>query len=523
MRPAGRGAMEVASGRGRICTVRMNLPQAYAELLAELERVGLLKSSLALLGWDEQVMLPPGSAGFRGRQSAALADLVHREATSPRLGDRLAAVESRRAELDADQQVVVHHARRDYNRLTKIPAGLVAEKAALDSEAYHVWARARRERDFAAFAPCLQHQLDLAARIAGCFGKSGAAAYDYAIDQFDPGMDAATIGRLFDALSAELVPFAAAVMASPVKARRDRLKGFAVDRQEAFLREVTAAIGFDYQRGRLDRSLHPFCAGNGFDTRLTTRFDPDDPLQSLFGSIHEAGHGMYEQGLPASPFGSALTEAVGMGVHESQSRLWENQVGRSAPFWQYWEPRYRALFPEQLAGLDAEGLLLAVNAVGRQPIRVEADEVFYNLHIMLRFRLERALFAGELAVKDLPGAWNELSRSMLGLEPRDDAEGCLQDVHWSGGAFGYFPSYCLGNMIAAQLWETARRALPGLDDELRAGGAASLHGWLRREVHGRGKQLDTRALTLAVTGEELGPKALLRYLKGRYGALYRVG
>lgn len=502
---------------------QMTSSQPYFDLVTELERVSLLKSSLMIMGWDEQVNLPTGSAAFRGRQNSVLADLHHRESTSTKLGDLIAATEAGRDTLNDQQKVVVHHARRDYDKATKLPPALIAEKASLDSEAYHAWAQARKDRNYSAFAPFLQRQLDMSFRMAACFGKTGAAAYDYMIDQSDPGMDAATIGKLFDELSAGLVPFAAAVMDSPVKARRDLLVGFPVDKQESFLREVTAAIGFDYNHGRLDRSVHPFCSGTGLDTRLTTRFDDDQPLQSLFGSIHEAGHGMYEQGLPAGHFGTALGEHIGMGVHESQSRLWENQVGRSAAFWKYWEPKYRALFPEQLAGLDSDALYLAINAVQRQPIRVESDEVMYNLHIMLRFRLERAMFLGELAVKDLPGEWNALAKSMLGLDLKHDAEGVLQDIHWSGGAFGYFPSYCLGNMIGAQLWEAARRALPGLDEELATtGGAPSLLKWLRQEVHGRGKQLDTPALVQKVTGEELSPKALLRYLKGRYGPLYQV-
>jgi len=501
----------------------MNSSQAYSALVAELQRIALLRSSQRILGWDEQVNLPPGGAAFRGRQNSALADLLHRESTSTKLGDLIAAAESVRGTLDDKQKVVVHHARRDYDHAAKLPPELVARKASLDSDAYHAWAQARMDRNFAAFAPFLQRQLELSFEMAACFGKTGAAAYDHMIDQSDPGMNAATIGKLFDELAAGLVPFAAAVMDSPVKARRDLLKGFPVDKQESFLRDVTAAIGFDYHHGRLDRSVHPFCSGTGSDTRLTTRFDADQPLQSLFGSIHEAGHGMYEQGLPREHFGTALGEFVGMGVHESQSRLWENQVGRSRAFWKYWEPKYRALFPQQLSGLDSDALYLAINAVERQPIRVESDEVMYNLHIMLRFRLERAMFDGALAVKDLPRAWHDLAKSMLGLDIKHDGEGCLQDIHWSGGAFGYFPSYCLGNMIGAQLWEASRRVLPKLDDEMAAtGGAPSLLKWLHQEVHGRGKQLDTPTLVQTVTGESLSPKALLRYLKGRYGPLYQV-
>jgi carboxypeptidase Taq len=286
------------------------------------------------------------------------------------------------------------------------------------------------------------------------------------------------------------------------------------------LREVTEKIGFDYRRGRIDVSLHPFCSGSGDDVRMTTRFKVDEPLDSLFGSIHETGHGLYEQGLPAGHRGTALSQHAGMAVHESQSRLWENQVGRSRGFWRCFEPRLRALFPEQTSTVDPEELYLAINEVAPTLIRVDSDEVTYNLHIILRFEIEKRLFSGELAVNDLPAAWRAASRDLIGLEPDTDREGVLQDVHWSGGAFGYFPSYCLGNMIAAQLWERVGVLRPDLEQDFARGDFSWLLGWLRQNVHAQGRRHDALTLVRQVTGRELSPQPLVRYLNQRYGGLY---
>ncbi|MBC8009832.1 MAG: hypothetical protein H7067_07025 [Burkholderiales bacterium] len=287
--------------------------------------------------------------------------------------------------------------------------------------------------------------------------------------------------------------------------------------QRRVVRTVTERLGFDYARGRLDVSLHPFCEGSGDDVRLTTRFNADEPLDALYSSIHEAGHGLYEQGLPGAHAGTALGVAAGMAMHESQSRLWENQVARSRSFWRWLEPELRAAFPGPLAGVSGDQLHAAANAV--EPggmIRVDADEVHYNLHILLRFELEKRLFAGSLAVADLPAAWDALSEELLGRRPAHAGEGVLQDVHWSGGAFGYFPSYTLGNMIAAQLWTAAREKLSGLDEDFARGDFSRLLGWLRAEVHAHGRREDAFALTLRVTGRPLGASALLAYLEERY-------
>lgn len=492
---------------------------SLASLIARLKRANTLGSVLGLLQWDEQVNLPPASGDRRAAQLALLAELHHRAATEPEIGALLARLEQAPAAAESDEAVIVRHARRDYDRAAKLPVEFVAEKATLDSEAYHVWTRARAESDFALFAPYLQRQLDMARREAAYLGHAD-RPYDYFLDRFDPGLTEAQVEKLFAELRAGLVPFVREIVSSPIKAPEDLLQGFPVAAQDAFLREVTAALGFDYQRGRIDVAVHPFCSGDAADTRMTTRYKEDQPLDSLFSAIHETGHGLYEQGLPIDALGTALGEAVGMAIHESQSRLWENQVGRSRAFWRHFEPRLRAKFPGQLDSVSSEDLYLAINKVGLTPIRTQSDEVTYNLHIILRFEIERGLFAGRITVAELPEVWRKLSKELLDLVPENDAKGVLQDVHWSGGAFGYFPSYCLGNMIAAQFWAAVRRALPDLEGDFARGDFSRLLAWLRTHIHQHGKRHDTRELVRRVAGEEISPRHLLEYLRERYAPLY---
>ena len=468
----------------------------YAELISRLKRAHVLGTVNGLISWDEQVNLPPDSADLRAEQLALIAELQHAAASEPRIGELLAALENRdrpaslakaeegkpgrpedvpvrpaampgrspagaSAPLTADQRVVVKHARRDYNRVVRLPPEFVREKARHSSETFHAWARCKAAADFGSYAPFLEKQLELAKQEAAYLGYS-AAPYDYMIDRHDPGMTAAVIERLFSELKAGLVPLVREIESSPVKARAGIFRGFPETGLRAFLRLVTERLGFNYRRGRFDVSLHPFCEGSGADIRMTTRFDENNPLNSLFSSIHETGHGLYEQGLPLKDQGTPLGQAVGMGVHESQSRLWENQVARSRGFWRFFEPQFRQAFPAQLGAISSDELYLAVNDVRPTLIRVDADEVTYNLHIILRFEIEKRLFAGTLAVTDLPEAWAALAKELLGLVPPSDREGVLQDVHWSGGMFGYFPSYCLGNMMASQFWYRAQGDLPGL-------------------------------------------------------------
>jgi carboxypeptidase Taq len=496
---------------------------SYAELILRLKRAHVLGTVNGMLGWDEQVNLPPDSADLRAEQLALIAELQHAAASESRVGDLLTGLEDRGGFPDAftaDQCVVVRRARRDYDRLVKLPPEFVRERARHNSESFHAWARCRAASDFAGYAPYLEKQLELARREAGYLGCS-AAPYDYMVDRNDPGMTAAGIGRLFGELKEGLVPLVREIVASPVKARAGIFRGFPVAGQRAFLHLVTERLGFNYRRGRFDVSLHPFCEGSGADIRMTTRFDEDNPLNSLFSAVHETGHGLYEQGLRLEHQGTPLGQAVGMGVHESQSRLWENQVARSREFWRYFEPRFREAFPGQLGAISSDELYLAVNAVHPTLIRVDADEVTYNLHIILRFELEKRLFAGTLSVAGLPAAWSDLAEELLGLTPPNDREGVLQDVHWSGGMFGYFPSYCIGNMMASQFWYKVQGDLPGLGDDFARGDFSRLLGWLRRNIHEQGRRHDTQELVKVVTGEPLTPAYLLRYLRERYLPLYR--
>ena len=497
----------------------MNTADAISELIGHLRRAHTLATVGELLGWDEQVNLPAGAAEQRAGQQAVLAEVQHAAASVPRIGELLAVLEAPGAALDDGQRAIVKNARRDYDRATRLPAEFVREKAAQGSRGYHAWARAKAADDFAGYAPVLEKNLEFAKREAGHLGWGG-REYDCMIDKHDPGLSAAVIGRLFAELKRDLVPLVRAIAASPVKPRAGALSGFSNEGQRIFLREVTERLGFDYARGRIDVSLHPFCSGTGSDVRMTTRFKEHEPLDSLFSAIHETGHGLYEQGLPVAQLGTALGLHAGMAMHESQSRMWENQVARSRGFWRCFEPRLRELFPAQTAGVSSEELYLAVNAVEPTLIRVEADEVTYNLHIILRFELEKKLFTGELAVRDLPAAWRAAAQELLGLTPPTDREGVLQDIHWSDGSFGYFPSYCLGNMLAAQLWYRALALRPALEEDFARGDFSWLLAWLRENIHTQGRRFDALTLVQRVTGEELSPRHLVRYLRERYGALY---
>jgi len=495
------------------------MPDAYSRLDSLLKHQHLIETIGQLMGWDELVNLPPASAGFRGEQMAAMARISHVAESDPAIGKALSELEADLASLDEDQIAVVREARRDYDRVTRLPQEFVEEKARHSSAAYHAWHQARANQDFESYAPFIAKHLELAKREADYQGW-GDRAYDYAIDLHDPGFTAPKINELFAELKEGLVPLVQAIDAATAGQESSVFKGFPVDQQRTFLKEVTAELGFDYEHGRIDVSVHPFCSGSGLDIRMTTRFHEDEPMDSLYSSIHETGHGMYEQGLRSEYHHNALGSHVSMAVHESQSRMWENQVGRSRAFWQRFEDRFRECFPTQLEGVSSEQLYREVNAVRPTLIRVDSDEIHYNLHIILRFEIEQALFSGDLAVADLPAAWNEKCETLLGIRPTHDSEGVLQDVHWSGGSFGYFPSYCLGNMIAAQLWSKAEADLPGLEDDFAQGNFARLLDWTRREVHHPGSKYSTLELVERVTGQPLSPRPLLAYLNDRYGSLY---
>jgi carboxypeptidase Taq len=498
---------------------------AYTDLIRRVRDAGVLASCAGLLGWDERTYMPRAGAAHRGEQMALLARLGHEMFTDPRVGELLAAVEDSplAADPEADAAANVREIRRNYDRATKLPKELVEELARVTTQAQGVWTEARQASDFARFRPWLEKIVALKQQEAAAVGYTD-HPYDALLDEFEPGATTAEIRRLFADLTADLVPIVEAIVGSGRRPDRDLLhRDFPVERQQAFARDAAAAIGFDFDAGRLDTTTHPFCSGLGpGDCRITTRYNPRFFNEAFFGVLHEAGHGLYEQNLPAAHAGTPLGTAASLGVHESQSRLWENQVGRSRPFWEHFLPRARQVFPNTVDDISLDAWVFAVNDVRPSFIRVEADEVTYNLHIVLRFELEQALITGDLVPADVPAAWNEHFQKSLGLTPPDDARGCLQDIHWSFGGLGYFATYTLGNLYAAQYMAAARRDLPGLDDDFRRGDFARLKAWLTTNIHGHGQRYRANELCRRITGQPLDHRPFLAYLRTKFGPLYGV-
>ena len=496
---------------------------AYDELVRRSRERALLSSCSALLGWDEQTCLPRGGAAYRGDQMALLAGLLHERAIDPALGDLLGAVEGSDlvADPDSPEHANAREWRRSYDRATKLPRGLVEELARATSVAVPHWVEARKASDFAAFGPWLVSIVELKRQEAACLAP-GADPYDALLDEYEPGAQGADLARLFEALRVELVPLVAAIAGSTRGPKPGLLEGdYPPDRQKVFGEMVASAVGFDFEAGRLDTAAHPFCSGIGpGDTRITTRFDPRDFSPAFFGILHEVGHGLYEQGLDPAHQGTPMGEAVSLGVHESQSRLWENGVGRSLAFWQGWLPQARRVFREPLHAVGLDAFHAAINRVEPSLIRVEADEVTYNLHILIRFELEQALIGGTLAVDDLPDAWRSKYREYLKITPPDDAQGCLQDIHWAAGLIGYFPTYTLGNLYAAQLRDRADADLGGLDPAFARGDFAGLLGWLREKVHRQGQRHRAADLIRRATGQDPDHRPLVRSLHSKYGEVY---
>jgi carboxypeptidase Taq len=497
----------------------MDNQTAYPELIERFKEVRLLESVGAIVGWDQHTYMPPKGAGHRAEQMGFLAKLGHEKLTSPRLGELLGQA----APTDETQTVNVREIRRVYDRAVKMPGKLVEEIARTVSQAQNVWAEARKKNDFPAFAPWLDKIVTLKREEAKAVGYKE-SPYDALLDEFEPGATAAEITRVFAELRAELVPLVAAITASSKKPRKDLLtREFAVDRQHIFGQAAAAAIGFDFQAGRLDTTVHPFCSGIGpGDCRLTTRYHPRELNQGLFGILHEAGHGIYEQGLDPEHFGTPVGSFASLGIHESQSRLWENQVGRGRPFWEHFFPRLQQSFPGTLDEISLDEFVFAANNVEKSFIRVEADEATYNMHIILRFELEQALMTGDLKPADVPGAWSEKFRAMLDLTPPNDAQGCLQDIHWSMGGLGYFPTYTLGNLYAAQFMHQARTDLGDLDADFRVGQFGRLKGWLNEKIHRQGQRHRAEELCRRVTGQALSHKPLIAYLRKKYAPLYGI-
>jgi carboxypeptidase Taq len=546
----------------------MDAHEAYTELIRRLRELAILGSCSSLLGWDEQTFMPDGGAGHRSAQMGLLAGLHHERATEPEIGDLLATIESSNLVVQprSPAAVNVRELRRSYNRRVRLPRTLVEELARTTSLAQPEWVRARSTSDFARFRPWLEKIIQLKRQESACLSGQPAddgqqlrhalvgtpsreplpiaagTAYDFLLDEYEPGATTSELAILFQALRRELVPLAARITEASQRADRASPAPRAAasgnpaatgptilnrfyprERQKVFGEAAAAAVGFDFHRGRLDVTAHPFCSGIGpGDCRITTRYDEHNFSDAFFGILHEAGHGLYEQGLDPDHYGTPMGEAVSLGIHESQSRLWENAVARSRPFWTYWFPIARRIFHEALSDVSVDAFHAAVNFVTPSLIRVQADEVTYNLHIIVRFELEQALLSGDLAVTDLPAAWNQKYEEALGLKPRNDAEGCLQDIHWSAGLLGYFPTYTLGNLYAAQLFARAQSDAGGFDQSFAQGDYSGLLAWLRANVHREGQRRRSVELIEHITGSKPDHRPLIAALTQKYSELYGI-
>lgn len=482
-----------------------------------------LQHANAVLEWDQQVNMPPGGTDARAEQMATLTALSHDIFTSPETGRLLEAAETEVAGMDfgSDEASMVRLLRRQYDKQTKLPTELVAEISRVTAQAFTAWREARQGNAYPVFQPYLQKIVELNQKVADILGYEE-HPYDALLDEFEPGMTTSQTAALFDTLKVGLVPLIREITerGKPVD---DAFfsEEYATAKQWDFTLAILREIGYDFQRGRQDLAPHPFTTNFSCnDVRLTTRFLVNRPQSAIFSSVHEGGHALYELNIPERFERTALSGGATYGIHESQSRMWENIVGRSRSFWKHYLPIFRAFFPEALEGITLEQFYRAINKVQPDFIRVEADEVTYNLHIFVRFELEQALLTGKLAVADVPEAWNAKYREYLGITPKTDSEGCLQDMHWANGIFGYFPTYTIGNVISAQLYRRAKAEIPGLEDGFAEGQFAPLLGWMRDHVHAHGAKFTAKELLERELGEELSAQPLLTYLRERYTEVY---
>ncbi|WP_425406419.1 carboxypeptidase M32 [Hwanghaeella sp.] len=494
----------------------MNGFDAYRDLEAHFKKLNTIGDALSVLHWDASVMMPAGGSQARGDQLATLRGISHELLTDPKVGDLIGAAES--AALDPWQAANLHEIRRSYRRASAVPQHLVEALSKTTSACEHVWRTAKQEADFAKVAPLLQEVLDLTREEGAILGDAlGLQAYDALIDTYEPGASASAIAAIFEDYAAFLPGFLGEVLEKQKQAGPKTVPQgpFAVDRQEALARRLAETVGFDFSSGRMDVSAHPFSTGYAGDRRITVSYNVDDPILALMAALHETGHALYEQNLPAEWTGQPVGRARGMAIHESQSLLIEMQACRTPEFVSFLAPLFREAYGQQEAFEEAN-LLRIYHWVEPGFIRVMADEVTYPAHVILRFRLEQALLSGDLPLNDLPGAWNEGMEGLLGITPPNDRLGCLQDIHWYAGSFGYFPTYTLGAMTAAQLFRAATKAEPDILPGLASGDFSSLRAWLKDNVHGLGSSVSSDEIVTHATGHSLDPKAFEAHLRQRY-------
>jgi carboxypeptidase Taq len=500
------------------------MEQKLTQLKTILAEVSDLQGAASLLSWDQQTYMPPGGAQGRSYQLSTLETLAHRKFTSAEVGKILDNLERYAGQLDpdSDDACLIRVTRRQYEKRTRVPAEMVAEFAQATTLAHEAWARARAENNFSLFQPHVEKIFGLRRQYADLFAPYD-HIYDPLLDDYEPGMKTADVKAIFAALRPQQVALVKAIADRPEIDTSFLHLSFDDARQWDFGVEVITRYGYDWKRGRQDRSPHPFTQHFGIDdVRITTRVVPDFLNPALFGTMHEAGHAMYNQGVDHALDRTLIDHGASLAVHESQSRLWENLVGRSLPFWQFFYPRLQQFFPEQLGKVSLEDYYRGINCVKPSLIRVEADEATYNLHVMLRLEIEIGLIEGSLPVKDLPEIWNSRMQEFLGVIPPDDSKGVLQDIHWSMGLIGYFSTYSLGNLISVQLWERLQADIPDLNDQIRAGEFSALLGWLREKIHRHGAKFEPQDLVQRVTGSKIDPAPYTRYLKAKYGEIYSL-
>ena len=500
------------------------MEKLFDELKRRLAEINDLSKAGSLLAWDQRVTMPPGGAAVRGEQLASISSIVHERFTAPELGKLLEELRPYEESFpyESDEASLIRVTRRDFEKAVRVPGELRAELARAGAAGYAAWQEARARSDFAHLRPHLERNVELRQRYVECFAPYE-DPYDPLLDDYEPGMLTTEVTEVFDVLKPELKKIVADAAEREPPDASFLAGAYPSDVQRRFALTVLERFGFDPTYWRFDDTAHPFASSMATtDIRLTSRYKPDH-FDGLFAAMHEYGHGIYERSVDPALERTPLARGVSMALHESQSRLWENLVGRSRAFWRFFYPQLQETFPEQLGGVDEDAFYRAVNRVQPSFIRVEADQVTYSLHIVLRYELERELFSGALAVADLPEAWNARTEDFLGLTVVDDAQGVLQDVHWSGGAFGYFPTYALGNVVSLQIWERLLRDLPDVDEQLARGEFRTLAEWLREHLYRHGRKFTPKETLERVTGGQLDSGPYVRYLRRKVAEIYGAG
>ncbi len=496
------------------------MSEKLEQLKEKLGEVADISNAASILSWDQQVNMPPAGNEARGQQLATLSKIAQEKFISDEVGRLIEDLKQELDGTDTDEAALVRVAARNYDKARRVPPSFIAEQAIVTSKAFEAWMEARSKSDFSIFRPHLEKVVELVHKYVSFFPPAD-HPYDTLLDDYERGMKTADVKAIFDGLRPKQVKSIQAIT-SAKQVKADFLyKKYNEKKLIDFGVNVITKFGYDWNRGRQDKAPHPFETNFSInDVRITTRYEEDNPLATLFSTMHESGHAMYEQGINPAYERTPLSGGTSLAVHESQSRMWENLVGRSLPFWEHFYPELKKTFPAQLDGVSLKAFYKAINKVEPSLIRVNADEATYNMHIMLRLELEIGMVEGKITVKDLPEIWNAKMQEYLGITPPNDAKGVLQDIHWSGGAIGYFSTYALGNLVSAQLWEKINKDIRDLDDQIRKGNFSELLAWLRRNIHQHGQKYGPQELVEKVTGSRITPEPYVRYLAKKYGEIY---